>query len=795
MATEIPVKVTFDAKQAEKDLQRFKDGIEDIDKVSEGAAKALGAITAAAGAMTYAVLKTLDAAGELVDVSKLLGISAANLQQLHSAAIMAGVSGEALNNTLIKMSSTLGEALAKGSGPAVEALNRMGISVQQINTLKPDQQFRAITDSLLAMTNPAERNALAMDLFGKQGPRILEVARNLQEVEKALTDADFEALDAAGEAIDKLKVQFDVALKQAVAALAPYIIAIVNYIRESVFEGDNLKSVILDRIIPAIQTAAKAMAIFASFFVAAKLVGVVAGVAAAFIQVYQGIRAATGAAAVFNAVVGANPLVKILTVVLAIGTAAVAVTKVNDAFKDLEAEAQKALDDINKRLKEAQNTTDNTVESTNRLNEAQKKVLEEVNKTVLGYERAAQAQSDKLRFGETESIVQQRISEITAKLKEQNLELTAAMRERVRAATEEEEIAKRIFDTRKTILDLEKQAQVARGANSELLGMQETIRKATENRVLAEKNANQELLNEAIQQEATLKALYKDRVIAIAQGASERGKIEQDYYDGINRLEYLRQELVKQGITEESQLMRNLNDEKLRLAEEYNRKAEELELKRIEKTLMAQRDGIAQQLSAEDRALLQRKGADERQQAIVRERIEFEKKSEFEKAQWAIQQGSTVFNALGAQNKRAFEAAKAFNIAQALMNTYAGATKALATYPWPFGLIAAAAAVAAGLAQVAQIRAQTYSGRALGGPVMSNTPYIVGESGPELFVPGTTGSIVRNDQLQGGTPVVVNFQITANDTTGFDQLLASRKGVIQQIISDAMLEKGRRSMV
>ena len=122
------------------------------------------------------------------------------------------------------------------------------------------------------------------------------------------------------------------------------------------------------------------------------------------------------------------------------------------------------------------------------------------------------------------------------------------------------------------------------------------------------------------------------------------------------------------------------------------------------------------------------------------------------------------------------------------------ATKALATYPFPFGLIAAAGAVAAGLAQVAQIRSQQYSGRRLGGPVMGGTPYMVGESGPELFVPSNTGSIVRNDQLGGAKTVNVNFNITANDTTGFDQLLSSRKGMITQIINDAVLERGQRSI-
>jgi tape measure domain-containing protein len=180
------------------------------------------------------------------------------------------------------------------------------------------------------------------------------------------------------------------------------------------------------------------------------------------------------------------------------------------------------------------------------------------------------------------------------------------------------------------------------------------------------------------------------------------------------------------------------------------------------------------------------------QRAMAQEAAAFEMKTTFEKSQWAIQQGATVFAALGAQNRKAFEASKALNIATAIMNTYAGATKALATYPWPFGLIAAAAAVAAGMAQVAQIRSQSYSGRAVGGPVVGGQSYMVGEKGPEVFTPSTAGSITKNSDLQGGAPVNVNFTIYANDTSGFDELLTSRRGTIQTIISDAMLERGQR---
>lgn len=183
----------------------------------------------------------------------------------------------------------------------------------------------------------------------------------------------------------------------------------------------------------------------------------------------------------------------------------------------------------------------------------------------------------------------------------------------------------------------------------------------------------------------------------------------------------------------------------------------------------------------------------ETQKQMADEAAKFQMKSDKEKYAFGLDQAAQMFNSLGTYNKQAFQAAKAFNIANAVMNTYMGATKALATYPPPFNFIAAAAVVAMGLAQVASIRSQQYSGRALGGPVMGGQSYIVGENGPELFTPATSGGITRNDQLGGGGTTNVNFTIIANDTAGFDQLLTSRRGLITQILADAQLERGRRA--
>jgi SLT domain-containing protein len=121
------------------------------------------------------------------------------------------------------------------------------------------------------------------------------------------------------------------------------------------------------------------------------------------------------------------------------------------------------------------------------------------------------------------------------------------------------------------------------------------------------------------------------------------------------------------------------------------------------------------------------------------------------------------------------------------------ATKAFATFGgWPFGAIAAAATIAMGMAQVATIRSQQYSGRQLGGPVMGGQSYVVGENGPEIFTPNSTGSITPNGKLGDTPPTQVVFNINANDTRGFDELLSARRGLITQIIRDAQSERGQK---
>lgn len=56
-------------------------------------------------------------------------------------------------------------------------------------------------------------------------------------------------------------------------------------------------------------------------------------------------------------------------------------------------------------------------------------------------------------------------------------------------------------------------------------------------------------------------------------------------------------------------------------------------------------------------------------------------------------------------------------------------------------------------------------GKAIGGPVMNNRAYMVGERGPEMFVPSSGGSIVPNNKMGGGMTIAPVYNVDARGAT------------------------------
>ena len=81
-----------------------------------------------------------------------------------------------------------------------------------------------------------------------------------------------------------------------------------------------------------------------------------------------------------------------------------------------------------------------------------------------------------------------------------------------------------------------------------------------------------------------------------------------------------------------------------------------------------------------------------------------------------------------------------------------------------------AAAVGGTLPQADMFKYVDFGGmKAKGGSVSGGTPYLVGERGPELFMPGRSGGIAPTGSFGGGTNVVVNVDATGSNVQGDDQ--------------------------
>ena len=94
--------------------------------------------------------------------------------------------------------------------------------------------------------------------------------------------------------------------------------------------------------------------------------------------------------------------------------------------------------------------------------------------------------------------------------------------------------------------------------------------------------------------------------------------------------------------------------------------------------------------------------------------------------------------------------------------------------------------------------------KADGGPVAGGQPYIVGEQGPEWFVPNGAGTIVpngkspvttassgRGDSSTAQAPININFSVRAMDARSFQSAMVQNKAVVVGIVNQALNMRGR----
>ena len=149
-----------------------------------------------------------------------------------------------------------------------------------------------------------------------------------------------------------------------------------------------------------------------------------------------------------------------------------------------------------------------------------------------------------------------------------------------------------------------------------------------------------------------------------------------------------------------------------------------------------------------------------------------------------------IGNAIQSAISKSSELFKVKAIKEGMINVYKGALETFASIPFPLNIAVTGLAIKMGMNLLNRIKGFEKGGRP---PI--NKPSIVGEGGPELFVPNSAGTIIPNNQLGGGKPVTVNFNINTVDARGFNELLINSRGVIVNMINNAVNEKGRAAII
>jgi hypothetical protein len=143
--------------------------------------------TAGIGAIT-AVATTFAKVGDEVNkASQRIGVGVEQLAGLKYAAEQSGAGLETLEGGFRRMSRVINDA-KDGLGEAQRTLESLGVTLSDLQGLRPDQQFKLMADRLSRVSDATTKAALAQELFGRSGTQLLPLirdgARGIEELEQ-----------------------------------------------------------------------------------------------------------------------------------------------------------------------------------------------------------------------------------------------------------------------------------------------------------------------------------------------------------------------------------------------------------------------------------------------------------------------------------------------------------------------------------------------------------------------------------------------------------------------------------
>ena len=154
------IELTVD-DQTRKDLQSWSKSVAGV-----------AVVAAAFEAARRAVLDFAATGDAIGKMSQRVRIGAEQLQELGFAADRSGVSLDSLAQAVFRANRRIANATS-GTGPAVRAIEELGIAAEDLNRLAPEQQLATLADALNDLDDESRANQLGFEIFGDNFRQIL----------------------------------------------------------------------------------------------------------------------------------------------------------------------------------------------------------------------------------------------------------------------------------------------------------------------------------------------------------------------------------------------------------------------------------------------------------------------------------------------------------------------------------------------------------------------------------------------------------------------------------------------
>lgn len=215
---------TADTAEFEAGLRRASGAAADVSKgfatTQQNIQRAAGAIGTAFASLQIGqqAREAAERMDEISDAAKRMGIGAEAVQRLSFAAEQGGASISSVGTAIKFMADVLGN-----EKQAAKLMGELGLSLEEIKAMSPDQAFVAIADAIGRIPNPLERSDAATDAFGRGALELMPaIVAGFTEVGNAapvMADKIVESGARSADELDKIRLKFDNLKAQALLPL------------------------------------------------------------------------------------------------------------------------------------------------------------------------------------------------------------------------------------------------------------------------------------------------------------------------------------------------------------------------------------------------------------------------------------------------------------------------------------------------------------------------------------------------------------------------------------------------